>query len=152
VLDENRHPTGTQISDEQMHDREDRALTRHSFHGERNYTLLAAPRPAPPPPPPAPGPDAAARAAAAAAPASPQLTGLPRPALTAPAASLELPRAAAREQRPHPDRGHPRRARTGPAAPFRYPPDTMLASAICHHRPGLPRTSIAALPVPGRSR
>ena len=34
VLDQDRYPTGTQISDEQMKDIEDRALTRHSFHGE----------------------------------------------------------------------------------------------------------------------
>jgi len=36
VMDANRYPTGTTISDEQMHDLEDRALTRHDFHGEWN--------------------------------------------------------------------------------------------------------------------
>jgi Rhodopirellula transposase DDE domain len=145
VLDEGRYPAGTTISDEQMRDLEDRALTRHSFHGEWNYTLLPAWRPAPPPPPPpAPSPDAAARAAVAAALASPQLTGLPRPALTGLAASLELPWAAAREQRLHLDRGHPRRTRAGSAVPFRYPLETMLAAAICHHRLGMAPTSIAA--------
>ena len=146
VLDDNRYPAGTQISDEQMTDLETRTLTRHRFHGEWNYTLLAVPRPAPePPPPPAPAPAAAARAAVAAALASPELTGLPRQDLTALAASLELPWAAAREQRLHLDRGHPRRARTGPAAPFRYPLDTMLTAAICHHRLGMPYGHIAAL-------
>ena len=60
--------------------------------------------------------------------------------------SLELPWAAAREQRLHLERGHSRRARTGPAAPFRYTLETRLPAAICHHRPGMPCSHIAALP------
>ena len=51
VLDRNPCPTGTQISDEQMKDIEDRHLTRHQFHGEWNYTVLPVPRPAPEPEP-----------------------------------------------------------------------------------------------------
>ncbi len=147
MLDQGRYPTGTQISDEQMTDLEDRALTRHRFHGEWNYTLLLrVPRPAPPPPlPPAPPPAAAALAAVVTALASPQLAGLSRPDLAALAASLQLPWAAAREQRLHRDRGHSRRARTGPAAPFRYPLETILLAAICHHRHGMPPSTIAAL-------
>ena len=116
MLDGARYPTGTQISDELMQDLEDRALTRHGFHGEWNYTLL------------------------------PELTGLCRQDLAALAASLELPWAAAREQRLHLERGHSRRARTGPAAPFRYTLETRLPAAICHHRPGMPCSHIAALP------
>jgi hypothetical protein len=150
VLDTGRYPTGATVSDEQMTDLETRALTRHAFHGDWNYTFAPAPRPAPPEPPapPAPGPAAAALAAVApvvAALASPELTGLSRQDLTALAASLELPRAAAREQRLHLDRGHSRRARTGPAAPFRYPLHTQLPAAIYHHRHGMPYTRIAAL-------
>jgi hypothetical protein len=149
VLDENRYPTGTTTSDEQMNDLETRALTRHGFHGEWNYTLLPALRPAPEPrPEPAPGPAAAARAALApvvAALASPELTGLSRHDLAALAASLELPCAAAREQRLHLDRGRTRKARTGPAAPFRYPLQTQLLAAIFRHRLGMPYTHIAAL-------
>ena len=57
VLDAGRYPTGIKISDEQMRDLEDRALTRHGFHGEWNYTLLAAPDPQPEPPAPDPQPD-----------------------------------------------------------------------------------------------
>src|ERR1700731_1964835 len=59
VLDRNPYPKvspGTQISDAQMKDLEDRALTRHQFHGEWNYAFPPVPRPAPPPepePPPA---------------------------------------------------------------------------------------------------
>jgi hypothetical protein len=146
MLDQGRYPTGTQISDEQMTDLEDRALTRHRFHGEWNYTFPPVPRPAPPPPlPPAPPPAAAALAAVVTALASPQLAGLSRPDLAALAASLQLPWAAAREQRLHRDRGHSRRARTGPAAPFRYPLETILLAAICHHRHGMPPSTIAAL-------
>ena len=146
VLDGTRYPTGTVISDEQVHDLEDRALTRHRFHGEWNYTLLPAWRPAPDPQPePAPPPQAAARAAVLAALASPELTGLSRPDLAALAASLELPWAAAREQRLHLDRGHPRQARTGPAAPFRYEIQAYLLAAIYHHRLGMPASHIATL-------
>jgi transposase len=146
VLDTGSYPSGIQISDEQAHDLEDRALTRHGFHGDWNYTLLpawrAAPQPRPQPPPP---PGAAARAAVLDALASPQLTGLPRTGLAGLAASLELPWAAAREQRLHLDRGHSRRARTGPAAPFRYTLETLLLAAIYHHRHGMPCSQIAAL-------
>ena len=103
-----------------MTDLETRALTRHAFHGDWNYAFGPVPRPAPPPPP-APAPAAAAAARAALAPvvaalASPELTGLSRAGLAALAAGLELPSAAAREQRLHLDRGRSRRARSGPAA------------------------------------
>ena len=150
VLDRNRYPTGTVISDEQMTDLETRALTRHAFHGGWNYTFPPVPRPAPPGPlaPPAPGPAAAARAALApvvAALASPELTGLSRAGLAALAAGLELPCAAAREQRLHLVRGRSRRARTGPAAAYKYTLETQLLAAICHHRLGMPYTHIAAL-------
>jgi hypothetical protein len=55
VLDENRYPTGLEISDARMKDIQDRCLTRHPWHGEWNYTLLAVPRPVPEPRPPRPG-------------------------------------------------------------------------------------------------
>ena len=149
VLDDGRYPTGTAVSDEQMNDIEDRALTRHRFHGEWNYTLLPVLRPAPDSrPEPAPGPAAAARAALAPvllALASPELTGLPRQDLAALAASLELPAAAAREQRLHLDRGHSRQARTGPHGPFKYPVETQLLAAIYRHRLGMTCTCIGAL-------
>jgi hypothetical protein len=149
ILDENPYPTGAQISDEQMTDLEQRRLTRHRFHGDWNYTLHPAPvTPPRPPAPPVLTPAAAATAALApvtAALASPELTGLSRQDLAGLAASLELSHAAAREQRLHLDRGHSRRARTGPAAPFKYPLETQLLAAICHHRLGMPYTHIAAL-------
>ena len=146
VLDGARYPTGTQISDELMQDLEDRALTRHRFHGEWNYTLLPVLRPAPEPQPePALPPPGAALAPVLAALASPELTGLPRPDLAALAASLELPCAAAREQRLHLERGRSRQTRTGPAAPFRYTLETQLLAAIYHHRLGMPYSHIATL-------
>jgi hypothetical protein len=77
--------------------------------------------------------------------ASPELTGLSRDDLAALAASLELPAAAAREQRLHLDRGRTRKAPTGPAAPFKYSLETLLLTAIYHHRLGMPYTHIAAL-------
>ena len=54
ALDTGRYPTGTEIPDEQMKDLEDRALTRHAFHGTWNYTLHPAAVPARPDPAPAP--------------------------------------------------------------------------------------------------
>jgi Rhodopirellula transposase DDE domain len=56
VLDEGRYPTGLEIPDHIMKEVEERQLNRHGWHGEWNYTLLAAPRPAPPPPEPPPAP------------------------------------------------------------------------------------------------
>jgi transposase len=145
VLDQNSYPTGTRVSDQQLRDLDDRALTRHRFHGEWNYTILPAPPPDPPPAPPLPAPAPPALAAVLTALASPELTGLPRPGLTALAATLELPWAAAREQRLHLDRGHPRRGHGGTPRPYRYTPETMLLAAIYHHRHGMPATGIAAL-------
>jgi hypothetical protein len=146
VTDRNAYPTGTKVSDEHIQAVEDRALDRHRFHGEWNYTLVPAWRPAPlPGPEPAPDPAAAARAAVLAALASPELTGLPRADLRDLAASLELPYAAAREQRLHLDRGHHRRAATGRKGPARVTLDAQLLAAICRYRLGMPATRIAAL-------
>jgi transposase len=147
VLDQASYPTGTEISDEQMHELEDRALARHDFHGDWNYTLLPAWRPAPQARP-EPSPAAAARAALApvvAALASPELTGLSRAEFADLAADLELSWAAAREQRLHRDRGRFRQTRSGPTAPFKYTLETMLLAAIYHHRLGMPYSNIAAL-------
>jgi hypothetical protein len=144
VMDRNPYPTGVKISDEQVQEIEDRALTRHGFHGEWNYTLQPAWRPAPPPGP-GPDPAAAARAAVLDALASPELTGLPRTGLDDLAASLELPCAAAREQRLHLHRGRTRLAATGKKGPDWLTLDAQLLAAICHRRLGLPGTHIAAL-------
>jgi hypothetical protein len=106
VLDENRYPTGTAVSDEQMRDIEDHSLARHAFHGDWNYTLLAIPRPAPPPAPPAPpAPPGLCDPALLNHPA---LTGLDPAALDDLAAALDLPWRARREQRRLTRRARPR--------------------------------------------
>jgi Rhodopirellula transposase DDE domain len=143
VLDAGSYPTGTRVSDEQMRDLEDRALTRHGFHGEWNYAFPPVPRPAPGPepgPPPAPpGPDLDALA-------HPALTGMTRTALSALAASLALPYAAAREQRLHLDRGGPRAGRPkGPAAPVKLSLPAYLLAAIYRYRSGMSCQLIAGL-------
>jgi hypothetical protein len=143
VLDTGSYPTGARVSDEQMRDLEDRALTRHGFHGEWNYAFPPVPRPAPGPepgPPPArPGPDLDALA-------HPALTGMPRAALCDLAASLALPYAAAREQRLHLDRGGPRAGRPkGPAAPVKLSLPAYLLAALLRYRLGMTCQAIAAL-------
>ena len=42
-LDHAEYPKGIKISDRQIRDLEARAITRHDWHGEWNYTLTAAP-------------------------------------------------------------------------------------------------------------
>jgi transposase len=142
VLDRNPYPTGTQVSDEQMRDIELRALTRHGFHGEWNYTfppaLRRAPEPAPPPAAP-PGPDLDTLT-------HPALTGMPRAAFDDLAASLQLPYAAAREQRLHLARGGPRRTRRkGPAAPVKLSLPAYLLAALYRYRLGMTCQAIAGL-------
>src|SRR5579859_4676726 len=104
VLDDNPYPAGTQVSDKQMTDLEDRALTRHRFHGDWNYTLPPVPRPAPPPPPP-PDPPGLCDPATLNHPA---LTGLDPADLHALAAALDIPFRARREQQRYTRTGRPR--------------------------------------------
>ena len=141
VLDHNPYPAGAQISDEQLTELETRALTRHAFHGDWNYTILAAPRPAPPPPQPAQtpaGPDLDTLA-------RPAITGIPRATFDDLAASLELPYAAAREQRLHLDRGRARRKNAGPPAPVKLSLPAYLLAALYRYRLGMTCQAIAAL-------
>jgi hypothetical protein len=109
VLDDSPCPTGTQISDKQMKDIEDRRLIRHEFHGEWNYALLPVPRPAPEPEP-APVP---ARRAGQDTLNHPALTGLDPADLTALAAALEIPFRARREQRRYLRQGRARQRAEG---------------------------------------
>ena len=156
VLDQNRYPVGTRVSDAQVKDLQDRALTRHAFHGDWNYAFPPVPRPAPPPPPPPapPGPDLDALA-------HPALTGMSRAAFDDLAASLELPYAAAREQRLHLDRGRGRRKSSGPpprsssACPPTCPPPSAATASACPARPSPPSpasTTAPSAPPPAASR
>jgi Rhodopirellula transposase DDE domain len=141
VLDQNPYPVGLEVSDEQMKDLEDRALTRHGFHGEWNYALSPRPRPAPPPspaPPPArPAPDLHALT-------DPAITGIPREDFDALAASLQIPWAAAREQRLYLSRGRPRLKSSG-AGQDKLPLPACLLAAVCRYRLRMTGTAIAAL-------
>ncbi|HLK74868.1 MAG TPA: ISAzo13 family transposase [Streptosporangiaceae bacterium] len=141
VLDRNEYPAGTQLSGEQIKDIEDRWLARHAFHGEWNYALLPAPRPDPAaePQPPAPaGPDLHALA-------SPAITGLPREDLAALAASLQVPLAAAREQRLYTSRGRPRRIGNHRVPRTRLTPQARVLAAVYRYRLGMTGRAIAAL-------
>jgi transposase len=140
VLDENPYPTGTQISDAQIKDPEDRALTRHGFHGEWNCTFPPVPRPAPPPEPePArPGRDILNH---------PALTGMTPADLNALAAALDLPFRARREQHPCTRRGRGRVNAEAAVPPPRKIDLTghVLATRLRQHL-HLPLKVIGALP------
>ena len=141
VLDGNEYPKGTQISDERMDYLEQRILDRQDTRGEWNYAVLPAPRPAPQPqpPPPPPGPDLDTLA-------HPAITGISRAEFSDLAASLEIPYAAAREQRLHLARGGPRRTRPkGPAAPVKLSLPACLLAAIYRYRLGMTCQAIAGL-------
>src|SRR5215472_11741648 len=111
VLDDNDYPTAAKVSDAEMDDLEDRALTRHDFHGEWNYTLHHAPPPpaAGPPPPPPPPPARPRRPRP-----DPRRPGPPR-------ADRHDPRRFRRPGRP-PRTARRRRPRAAPAPSPRPPP------------------------------
>jgi Rhodopirellula transposase DDE domain len=115
VLDQARYPKGTKVSRTRMRHLEERVISRHSGHGEWNYSIRPAPAGPPPgpPPPPAPAPDLEALAALAG------ITDLP--ALTE---AVTVPWQAAREQRLHLARGHARLKDSG------CPPSLTLAAVI----------------------
>jgi hypothetical protein len=121
-----------------MHDIEDRSLTRHRFHGEWNCTFAPVPRPAPLPGPQPAQPDPLTRGPMMHALARPELTGMTRDDLTALAAGLELPDAAAREQWLHLARGGPRTTAPRPPGPTALPLPARLLATILRQRLGLP--------------
>jgi Rhodopirellula transposase DDE domain len=125
------YPPGAEVSDEQMKTLEQTVITRHAFHGGWNYTLAPVPRPAPGP---APAPPAASPWLQTLT--HPALTGMPRACLDALVAALELPAAAAREQRLHLTRGKPRTKNSGP--PGKLTLAAAVTAAICQRRLGMP--------------
>jgi hypothetical protein len=131
ALDIGSYPPGAGVSDEQMKNLEQTVITRHAFHGGWNYTLAPVPRPAPGP---APAPPAASPWLQTLT--HPALTGMPRDALGALVAALELPSAAAREQRLHLTRGKPRTKNSG--RPGKLTLAAAVTAAICQHRLGMP--------------
>jgi hypothetical protein len=142
ILDQGAYPAGLRISDQQMKDIEDRCLTRHGFHGEWNYTLLAVPRPAPPPEPPKTDP---ARLCSQDTLNHPALTGIGPAALASLAAALELPASARREQRRYLRSGRPRQRAAGSGHNRKLDlTDRLLATLIRRHL-NLPVSVIATL-------
>ena len=145
VLDHGAYPTGAEISDQQMHDLEDRALTRHRFHGEWNYTVLPAPRPAPGP---RPHPHQAPRAGHGDLTAlnHPALTGLTPATLGELTAALALPAAALREQQLYTRRAGQRRRRpaSSPQPSALDPAGRVLATCL-HQHLGIPAAALARL-------
>ncbi len=148
VLDHNPCPTGTQISDRQMKDLEDRCLARHDFRGEWNYTLLAAPRPAPAPNPPKAAP---ARLCSQDTLNHPALTGMAPDAVNALAAALQVPFGARREQDNYIRRGRARVNAEGAGKPPALDLQDHLPATLirCHLHP--PVHVIAAIPGPHHS-
>jgi hypothetical protein len=104
VLDENPHPTGAKISDARMKDIEKRCLTRHDWHGEWNYALLAHPAG----PQPEPAPASPSRLAGQDTLNQPALTGMPPDGIRALAAALDVPFGAHRAHHNHARRGRER--------------------------------------------
>jgi hypothetical protein len=153
ALDTGAYPTGTKITKAEIAQLEDtRALTRHTFHGEWNYTLHPDPAPASPAPPPDPAPPQPGPHPRPQDPhnlidtlARPEFTGMTRPEFDTLATSLELPAGAAREQRLHTARGGPRTTRPRPAAPGKLPHPARLLATILRERHGLPLHLLAYL-------
>ncbi len=144
VLDESKYPTGTEISDEQMSDIEERCLTRGTWHGEWNYTLLARPAPPGPPPPPARPPRPAGQGTLN----HPALTGLDPGDLKALAAALEAPYRAHLDHKAFLARGRRRNSAARSTAPHGLRrtdvTDNLTITRLRDHL-GLPCTAIAAL-------
>jgi DDE family transposase/transposase IS4-like protein len=141
VLDGTPYPAGVQVSDEQMTDLETRALTRHAFHGDWNYTFPPVPRPAPPEPPaaPAPGPDPAALHALAA------VAGLTTRDLDDLAASISIPWHAQLEAQLYQARGGPRRHASGAGQARKLDLPGHILVTILHGRHGASRHALGAL-------
>jgi hypothetical protein len=142
VLDENRYPTGLHVSDQQMRELEERQLSRHEFHGDWNYALLAVPRPAPPAPQPPPA--APSRLLSREGLNQPALTGASPEAVTALAAALAGRLDARLEHDLRARRGRPR-ARPHPGQPRRLDTADYLLAALLKRHLGAPSHVTAAL-------
>ena len=144
ALDEGRYPTGVKISDEQMAGLEERALTRHRFHGAWNYTARP-PLHGPAPRPPAAPPSHAAQVTAALD--CPPLTGMSRQDLAALAAALQTPFNAAREQYLYARRGGPRRVPGRAGTPYcgTLGPAARLLATVLTQRLSVPQRVLASI-------
>jgi hypothetical protein len=139
VLDAGSYPTGLEVSDQQMRELEERQLTRHDFHGEWNYCLLAVPRPAAPAPPAAPSPLPGREGLNQAA-----LTGTSPEAVTALAAALANRLDARLEHDLRVRRGRPR-AKPHTGQPRRLGTAGYLLAALLKRHLGVPSHVTASL-------
>ena len=139
-LDPGLYPAGIKISDAQM---AALPLTRHTWHGDWNYTL--APRPAAVPPAPAPATAPRRARCGLDTLTHPALTGLPRPELDRLAALLDLPWNAGQEARRYQRRRGPRRNAPGAGARPALDLTGQLAITLIHQHLHLPRHVIAWL-------
>jgi Rhodopirellula transposase DDE domain len=140
VLDENRYPAGLEVSDAEMKNLEDTCLTRHGWHGDWNYTLLARPAPPAAPPPPARPPRPVSQGALS----HPALTGLPPGALEDLAAALEVPYRARLDHDAFLKRGRRPAGRGGGQPRLTDVAGNLVINRLRDHL-GLPCTVIAAL-------
>jgi hypothetical protein len=134
LRDDAVYPVGTEVSDRQNKDTEDRFIDRDPAHGGLCYLVLPRPRAVPEPEPGPAGPDPALTAALAA------LAGIP--GLRELRERTALDRAAARERQLTLKRGGTRR-RPGNAGGYRgsgygkLSEEAILAAAACHVRLGM---------------
>jgi hypothetical protein len=137
-LDDGTYPTGIKVSNAQM---AALPVSRHPFHGDRNYTLHPAARHAAATADPA----VAAEQPGHHEPALPELTGLATAEMDELIARLAALRQAQREQRarahPASDARHKPRSGRPPVFPF---PDRVVA-AVLHLRLALPDDTLAHL-------
>ena len=136
-LDDGSYPTGVKVSNTQM---AALLISRHSFHGDWNYTLHPAPRHATPAALAAAGDQPGHRE-----PALPELTGLAAAGLDELIARLAALRQAQREQRTrdHPASDARHKPRSGRPPLFTFP-DRVVATVL-HLRLALPDDTLAHL-------
>ena len=123
-----------------MKNLEDTCLTRHAWHGDWNYTLLARPAAPPPPPPPARPPRPVSQDALS----HPALTGLPPGAVEDLAAELEIPYRARIAHDAYLKRGRRPAGRAGGQPRLTDVAGNLIITRLRDHL-GLPCTVIAAL-------
>ncbi len=132
-LDPGSYPVGQHITDEQL---QALPLSRHTWHGDWNYTLHPCPPPArAAPPAPACLPDLA----------HPALTGMTRQALADLITTLEIPWQASREQRLYQARRGPRTTSRGPRGPRKLTLASSVLAEILRQRHHMRCLHIAAL-------
>lgn len=147
-LDTGRYPTGVAVSDQSI---AALPITRHTFHGDWNYTLH--PHAAQPDAAQAPSPTDTAQQPAEQLPVGldhaalshPILTGMPRQQLDNLAAALAGPQAARRETERHARRGTERRRAPGAGPHPKITPADRVLATVLYLRHSFPQALLAQL-------